>query len=198
MTMNRWMSTLALLLLLVPSGATGQKPTAETIAEVAALAQPGPEHALLSKLAGEWEQQFRLWPEPGADPVTSTGTGTATMVLGGRFLEIRSVVEMFGVRGESVSILGFDRRHERFMMLGMDTFGTHWVTASGPTVDAKTIVMRGEDVEPTIGHTQEYEFRLHMDGEDTWTLEIVFLDEMHTRGQGPFRMVEIVNRRRRS
>jgi hypothetical protein len=48
-----------------------------------------------------------------------------------------------------------------------------------------------------IGHTQEYEFRIRIDDADTWTMEIVFLDEMHTRGKGPFRMVEIVSRRRR-
>jgi hypothetical protein len=195
--MKRWIGSLGLVVFLWPAGAFGQqRPTAEAIARAQAMTQPGPEHAVLSRLTGTWDQQVRVWPEPGAEPMSSTGVGTAEMILDGRFLEIHSVVEMFGMRGESVSILGFDRRHDKYTILGLDTFGTYWVTAAGPASDGKSIVMRGEDIDGVIGHKQEYEFRVRIDDADTWTMEIVFLDEMHTRGQGPFRMVEIVNRRR--
>lgn len=196
MMRRRWLGSSGLFVLLLPALAVGQEPPPpEVIERVRALSQPGPEHTVLSGLSGTWDQEIRVWPEPGGEAMTSKGVGTAKMMLGGRFLEIRSVTDMFGVQGESISIIGFDRRHEEFTILGLDTFGTYWVAAAGAVV-GDTIVMRGRDTDPVIGHTQEYEFRVHVRDADTWTLEIVFLDEMHTRGKGPFRMVEIVSRRR--
>jgi hypothetical protein len=196
--MKRWLHGFGVLALVWPAIANAQQPpTAEAIARAQALVAPGPEHEVLARLAGTWDQDIRIWPEPGAEPMSSKGVAEARMILGGRFLESRAEAEFFGVRGESVSIMGFDRRRDLYTVLGLDTFGTYWVAAAGKAEGETHIVMRGEDEDPVIGHTQEYEFRIRIDDADTWTMEIVFLDEMHTRGKGPFRMVEIVSRRRR-
>jgi hypothetical protein len=180
-----------------PAGAGAQEPTPELMARVMELAQPGPEHAVLTGLAGEWDQTVRIWPEPGAAPMELTGRAVNRMILGNRFLESNSTYSI-GVPGESlesVSLLGFDRRHEEFTLVGLDTQGTYWVTARGTRDDSGTIVMRGTDDEPVIGHTQVYDFRITIDGPDRYVVEIVFHDEMHTRGGGPFRMVEVVHTR---
>ncbi|MCI0435652.1 MAG: DUF1579 domain-containing protein, partial [Gemmatimonadetes bacterium] len=149
--------------------------------------------------AGTWDMEIRVRPLPGAEPLTTRTTAENRMILGGRFLESRAAVDMFGMSGETLTILGFDRRHGTYTSIGLDTFGTYWVTAAGkPDAASGAIVMRGEDVDPVAGHRQVYEFHLEIVDEDRYVFAVVFLDDAHTRGQGPFRMLEITHTRRKS
>jgi hypothetical protein len=49
-----------------------------------------------------------------------------------------------------------------------------------------------------MAHTQVYDFVLRIESSNRYVIEIVFHDEAHTRGGGPFRMMEIVHTRRQS
>lgn len=181
-----------------PAVAAAQEPTAEQIAQVMELAKPGPEHEMLAKLEGEWDQRILGWPAPGADPFEVSGRAVNRMVLGGRFLESRSTSSFGGEAMESVTIHGFDRRHGEFTIIGLDTFGTYWVTAQGPRGSDGRIVMRGTDDMVTLNHTQVYDMILTIEGPDRYKVEIIFHDEMHRKGGPPFKAVEIVHTRRSS
>ncbi len=51
------------------------------------LAQPGPEHQLLNDMAGKWNMELTMWPQPGGEPMKSNLTGEFNLILGGRFLQ---------------------------------------------------------------------------------------------------------------
>ena len=168
---------------------------AERLAE---SARPGPEHERLARMAGVWDVEIKMWPRPGAEPMVMQGTVEAKTILGGRFLVQTAEIADTDPMGEQVSILGFDRRSGTYTLIGLDTAGTYWVTASGPAdAGGDVAVLSGEDYDPIFERTQLYDFVLRWPDEDTFITEIVFKDEMHTRGGEPFKMVETVQRRSR-
>lgn len=187
---------LGVLCWLQPAAASGQEPTPEQIAAVAELAKPGPEHALLAGLVGEWDQRIIGWPEPGSAPFELAGTAVNRPILGGRFLESQSTGSYAGVPVEAVTIFGFDRRHGEYTAILMDSQGTYWITAQGERREDGSIVMRGTDDMVTLNHVQVYDVVLRIDGPDRYVIEIVFQDDMHRKGGPPFKAVEIVHTRR--
>jgi hypothetical protein len=186
------------ILAIGPGEVLAQEPTAEQVARMMELGKPGPEHEELGRLAGEWDQRLRMWPAPGAEPIEMTGTSENRAILGGRFIESRSLASFGGEPMESMTILGFDRRYGEYTLIGLDTQGTYWVTAQGPRQASGSIVMSGTDDEVTVARTQVYDFVLRIESSDRYVIEIVFHDDAHTRGGGAFRMMEIVHTRRQS
>lgn len=162
-------------------------------AEYMKLAQPGPEHQMLAKLAGKWNMTVTLWPAPGADPMVFSGTGQNEMILGGRFLQMSSLSGEGEMMTETLHLIGFDRRHNEFISAGFDTWGTYFVTARGPQ-DKETgrIVMSGTDVDPVAGFTQVYDYIMTVEGENKMTFAVVFKNPELTLGADEFKMVEIV------
>jgi hypothetical protein len=188
------------LTLSLAGGASGQeRPTAEQVARMRAMSAAGAEHEVLAKMAGRWDQETRYWSQPGGEPVVTRGTAENRMILGGRFLESRSQSDLMGMAFESLTLLGYDRRHGRYTLQQLDNSGTYYVTAAGHrAADTGVITLAGVDEDPLAGHTQRYEFRYRMESEDRWVVELFFFDAMHTRGQGPFKLLEITSTRRRS
>jgi hypothetical protein len=164
----------------------------EKMAKAMELAQSGEEHKLLEKLAGEWNAETKMWMSPGADPMILPGKCGARMVLGGRFLYGEYSIDTEQLKGEGLFVMGFDRRYDKFTYLHFDTWGTYSVSASG-TYDEEThsITMYGEDFDPVMGHTQKYNFVIYFNFDDTWKFELFSLDEVHTQGAEPFKMVEV-------
>src|SRR5688572_665077 len=129
------LAAIAALIILAPAAHARQDDEArrrELERRVQEAAQPGPEHRRLAALAGEWNLRFELSPSPATQPVVGSGTASNRMILGGRFLQSESVVQLGGDRTEGLMILGYDRRAGRYTMLGLDTYGTHYVGAEGP------------------------------------------------------------------
>ncbi len=188
---------------IVPAGAAlAQEPTPEELRELTRrhmeAAQPGPEHERLAAMSGTWEVELKMWPQPGAEAMTITGTMEAHTILGGRFLVQEMDITDTDFGGGQMSILGFDRRSDEYTLVGLDTHGTYWVTARGPADEGgERAVLAGEDYDAIFDGTQIYDFVLSWPDADTFVIEIVFKDEMHTRGGEPFKMVESVARRRR-
>ncbi|MEO0649583.1 MAG: DUF1579 family protein [Planctomycetota bacterium] len=175
----------------IDRGEVAQTPTPEELeAEMEralSLGQPGPEHAELMGLVGEWEVQNELQMAPGTDPVTELSRMVARSALGGRFLELRTSGQMFGMPTESVTYLGFDRRREVYMMVGLDTLGTYFVTAEGPRDADGVIRMQGRDPDPS--GDQVYTFEMQLEGADAYTLRIAFDELMGQRFDPPYVMV---------
>ena len=167
----------------------------EMAAKVYALMEPGEQHEMLKPLVGSWDVEMKYLPQPGADPITFQMKAKSEMILGGRFLKIKGKTEAGMMSGESLQFIGFNRRHEKFTAIGLDTFGTYYVTAAG-TYDkgSKTITMRGTDEDPIMGHTQEYDFVVEFVDADTWKYSVVFHDKSHGNEE-PFKMVELTYRR---
>jgi hypothetical protein len=162
------------------------------------LAQPGPEHEELARYTGVWNMEVKHWSTPGAEPVAYAGVSESRMILGGRFLESTWTSGEGEMAMEGISIMGFDRRHEEYTVIGLDTWGTYWVAAQGPYDEAtKTITMYGEDNDPVFGMVQQYDFRMTEVDDDTFKWEVIFYNPEHTQGRDEHKMVEILYTRQK-
>lgn len=180
--------------------AQAQEPSPEELQKLMAqsmeLAQPGPEHARLAQLEGDWDVQLKIWMTPDAEPVMLEGKGHAEMFLGGRFLRMTSSFTEGPFPADTESILGFDRRKNEYTILGFDTMGTYWVSASGPfEEEGQRTVLYGEDEDPIFKNTQKYDIVFYWVDENTYRSEVIFKDKMHTGGGEPLKMVEVTGTR---
>ncbi len=193
--------TVLLAVVLGPAVAMAQElPAGEELEAMVAksleLAAPGPEHVRFERMVGTWDAHMTLWSQPGAEPIVVEGTTESELILGGRYLLQSTVLPEGYFAGESITILGFDRRSGEYTLIGLDTVGTYWVTAQGPASGDREAVLSGEDFDPVFDGTQEYDFVLRWQDDNTFVTRIIFKDAVHTRGGDPFKMVEIVARRR--
>lgn len=156
-----------------PSETDRAQELAELEKKMAEAAQPGPEHAMLASLAGDWivKTEFTMGPEA----MHFEAKMHAETILGGRFL----VQTLEGAEGpmkmNSMSILGFDRRHGEFTIYGCDTLGTYCVGGQGPWDAAtKTMTLYGEDVDPIAGLTQKYDIVITIPDADHMSSQVIF------------------------
>ena len=182
-----------------PDQETPDQATIEALmAKSLELAQPGPEHARFERMAGTWDMEMTMWSQPGAEAVVVSGVVEAELILGGRYLVQTTVIPDGFFAGESITILGFDRRSEEYTLIGLDTVGTYWVSAQGPATSGTEAVLSGEDFDPVFGHLQEYDFVLRWEEDGAFVSQIIFKDAAHTGGGEPFKMIEIVSRPRQA
>jgi len=150
---------------------------------------------MLKKLVGSWEQTVKFWMNPDSEPAEMKGKSVNKMILGGRFLQSDVTGGEGQMKMEGLNFMGYDRRHKKFTTVGFDTWGTYYVTGAGPYNEkTKSIVMYGEDEEPTMNMTQKYDIIVRFVDNDTYVTEIVFKDE-RTPDQKEFKMVEVTNKR---
>ena len=159
------------------------------MAKAMELAQPGPEHELLAKYVGEWTLEASLTMAPGAQPMTEKGQARMHTIMGGRFLQIDVEGGFMGMPFESLTLLGFDRRYENWTLVGFDSFGTYWISASGKRGDDGKVHMRGreEDLTGPMAFTFEVEFR----GDDELLLSTDFTQMAGQTFEEPFRMSSV-------
>ena len=106
------------------------------------FATPGPEHAQLAKSAGEWET-FVEDLTPGMGNEKTTGTATAKMIMGGRYLQEDVKGTMMGQPYEGMAITGFDNQTKEYFSTWIDSMGTGIAYQKGKMVGGK-MEMSGE------------------------------------------------------
>jgi hypothetical protein len=108
---------------------------ATAMARMEALAKPGPQHAELAKMVGTWDHAYKMRFGPDQPWQDSTGTGEATLLLGGRFLQEKISMKMPGMEGmppvEGLSILGYSNYKQEWNSFWTDSWSTWWVTSAG-------------------------------------------------------------------
>ena len=97
---------------------------------------------------------------------------------------------------ESLIVYGYDKRHKKFTIVGFDTWGTYYVTATGNyDAENKKTTMYGEDEDPTMKVTQKYNMNLYFINENKYITDVVFKD-FRTKEKKEFKMVEIIHTRK--
>ncbi|MEM7199775.1 MAG: DUF1579 family protein [Planctomycetota bacterium] len=148
------------------------------------LIGPGEEHGVLERMVGEWNQTARLQGVPGMDATETKITASATFVLGGRFLQQVTKGEFMDMPWDTLSFFGFDRRREVYTLVGFDTLGTYYITAEGKYNNAAdTLTLSGSDDDPVMGVVKEFTYVITFLDDGSFTTELSFSDEMHTRGE---------------
>jgi len=157
--------------------------------EALKMAAAGPEHNLLNDLAGNYKQKYKLDFPPGTI-MESEGMSTIKSILGGRFITIDVNATMFGMSANSLTIMGYDRRKNKYTLFSIDEMGTYSVTAEGD-YDSKTKVMtlNGSDYDPLSKMTRNYKFIFDYSNEKTHKMDIVFIQPEGNE----HKMVEVIS-----
>jgi Protein of unknown function (DUF1579) len=118
-------------------------------------ATPGPQHAMLATMAGEFTLTLRSFNEPGGEPVVSAGTSTRAMILGGRYLEETVKASVMGQPFEGRGLTGYDNVTRSWWGSWIDTMSTG-IMITGGTWDEEAGVgtFEGEYNDPVTGELQ--------------------------------------------
>lgn len=136
MTMKLRCAAVAMALLVVgpvlaqESGATSAEQQAMMEAYQRAAA-PGPQHAALARMAGEYTLTVTMFGEPGSEPEVSTGTASRRMILGGRYLEETVHATMMGEHFEGIGLTGYDNVTGSWWGTWVDTMSTGAMISRG-------------------------------------------------------------------
>jgi Protein of unknown function (DUF1579) len=169
------------LMFMVPAIAQDEK--SMDMAEAMRLAQPGPEHAILQTYVGEYDMTIKMNMEmkPGGAMVESKGPSTVKSLVGKRFIMFESLMEMMGMKGEAIQIMGFDRRFNTYFLFGIDYMGTYYVISKGVFNAATSqIELDGSDKWPTAdGTMMDMPFKMHfsLPGNTGYTFKVLFPDK---------------------
>ncbi len=144
----------AALLTFVGWGAAAQAPA--TNAELPAstrLAMPGPEHAWLEPLVGDWSVEMRVFPGGGAAPIVSADLrATRRWALGGRYLHEQLRGTFGGNPSARDAVLGYNRLDGRFELVTTDTFEPgQMIYFSRGDETAQRFSLHGESTEAGMG-----------------------------------------------
>jgi len=127
--------------------------------EMAKYANPGPEHEVLATMVGKWKTVSKSWVGPG-DPLVSEGTAEGELILGGRYLVLKSAGTMMGQPFEGMELLAYDRRAGEYVAYWMDNFGTSIYPMHSGSYDAATKTMTLKAEWPMPGESKPIPYRL--------------------------------------
>jgi hypothetical protein len=120
--------------------------------QMEAAGTPGPAHAALEALVGNWKAEVKCWMEPGGPPNVSQGTAKASWTLNGRFLEQEFHGEMMGKPFTGRSLMGYDNIKQTFNTVWVSDMQTSMFTSEGKGENGnKLITLVGKSSCPGTG-----------------------------------------------
>lgn len=144
--------------------------------EAMKLAQPSAEHKLLTDMAGKFTQKIKFNYATGQF-LEGDGAGTTESIIGGRFIQIKSIGKIMGMETEVMTIMGYDRRKDKYTLFSIDGMGTYSVSAEGD-YDAATKIMtlKGTEADPKSGMKMDFKFVFDLSNDKTRKMDIIFLN----------------------
>lgn len=139
---------------------------------------PTPHHHHLSKLAGTWTGQVRIYPRGGEEARDSRSFAVSKMVLGDRFLRTEYKGDYLGHSVLGIGLDGFDTTTGEHVGIWADSMGTAITTLRGSCDESgKTITMYGESIDPATGKTIKSRSTTVLQSTSRYTYEIATLNE---------------------
>lgn len=99
------------------------------------LAATGPEHALLAKLAGDWNVVWTTHAT-GSEAKEERGRATGSLLLGGRYVQVLFRMQAGQVPVQGMQLFGFDTLRQQFTSSWRDDLSTWSVECNGPRPEA--------------------------------------------------------------
>jgi hypothetical protein len=131
----------------------GEQMSAEDAAKMAkymAYGTPGPEHALLKPLVGNFSCDMKMIEEPGAAPQASSGMVKREWIMGDRYISEHVESTFMGMPFEGRGIVGYDNGNKKYFFTWIDSMSTGMMTATG-TASGKVVTFEGEHYCPDQG-----------------------------------------------
>lgn len=135
--------------------AVGQKAVAQATDEAAmmkaweAYATPGDMHKMLASEVGTWTTHSKMWMDPSAPPIESSGSVEIKMAYGGRYQTGAHKSSMMGQPFEGTSTVGYNNAAKKFESTWIDNMGTGVMYSTGAyDAKSKSIKFTGTCVDP--------------------------------------------------
>lgn len=116
---------------------------------------PGEHHRYLDPMIGDWEGTWKIWMQPGTEPMVSHGTVHREWILDGRY--VKEVVEATSDWGtfKGVGFIGYDNVDGQYEVAWMDSMSTGIYTETGTyDPDKKILTTRGSHRDPATGQVR--------------------------------------------
>jgi hypothetical protein len=178
-----------------PKRAASTQPTMEEMfAAMERAGTPGAAHKKLEPFVGTWDAHVKMWPDPAAPAMESTGTMVNEWVFGGRFLKHKFTGDMGGQPFEGGGLWGYDVAAGKYVGVWVDSMSTGIMTSSGPdSADGKTFKSIGIATDPMTGRQTSSEEVITLDGPDQHTMRM-----FEQRGKDRVQTMEVVYTRAKS
>ena len=158
--------------------------------------QPGPHHANLAGMVGEWTSTMTMWETPTSEPVVTKGTTTYKTIMDGRFLLQKSEGTVMGMPHHGMGITGYDNIKGKHVVVWLDNMGTGILYAEGECEDHCKMITQYAEIPDPMGHTGKYkmvsrvvndnehvfEWYMVSDGKEIKQMEIVYSRAEEAKG----------------
>lgn len=146
--------------------------TQSQMKQTLAAAQPGPQHAQLMKLAGEYTTKETFYA-PGSSPQESTGMAKLKAILGGRFLEEENSGESFGQHYSGLRLYGYNNGSKQYEAIWIYDGSTAFLVLDGTSDDnGKTVRYSGAFLGPS-GEKQTLRVTITQNDADHFTVKLL-------------------------
>jgi hypothetical protein len=159
------------------------------------MAAPAKQHQQLAEMVGTWDAEVSMWMEPSAPPMTSTGVGTFSLMLGGRYLRHDFEGNMMGRTFKGLGITGYDKFRQEYFDLWFDDMSTGMLLMRGVADSAGTVVHYTGKMDDPMAGRKDIPSRTVMTkiGGDNCKMEMYVTDESGNE----MKTMEIVYTRRK-
>jgi hypothetical protein len=150
------------------------KPTAAASLEQKMMqdAMPGPAHANLATLAGEYTTVTKVVMAPGAPPQESTGDAKLSMTLDGRFLAEDGSGVFFGQPTKSFKMIGYNNASKRYEGIWTYTMSTSIMTLTGTSNDGGKTINFAATYDDQSGVKQKLDIVIRQTDNDHFVVEL--------------------------
>src|SRR4051812_41086306 len=153
--------------------AAGAMPTPEQMmAIMAKYGTPGPEHAKLKRMEGNFDAEVTMQMMPDAPPQTSKGKIKNTMIMDGRYLQGEYEGEMMGQPFKGMVLMGYDRYAKKFTSTWIDSMSTLAMNSEGTADSSGKISLKCTFDCPITQSKRTTREVLTIDGLDSHTMEM--------------------------
>jgi hypothetical protein len=94
-------------------------------------ATPGAQHAMLTKMAGDWNCTVKYQMDPSQPAQESQSTATITVLMDGRYIQESDSGQMMGAPFNGMGVYGFDNVSGKYVSTWIDNMGTGIMTSVG-------------------------------------------------------------------
>lgn len=164
-----------------------QKEMMDQMMKYAALTKA---HDFLKTYVGKWDVEVKSFEQPGMPPMTSKGSMTGELILGGRFALCRFEGQMMEMPFMGLQLIGYDLFQNKYVGLWIDSMSTAFYHTTGTlNVAGKVLTETGMWPDPMTGGSDKVKivtavlspsqykwhmFRVGPDGKEVMTMEIVY------------------------
>lgn len=129
--------------------------------------QPGEHHEHLGQLVGEYTYTSKMWMQPDAAPMESSGECSRRMVLGNRYMHETFTGDFMGMPFKGMAVTGFSRQEGHYFTMWFDNFGTGVMQGTGSCSEGGKWAFSGESLDPMTGEPMKFRETLEIVDGDT-------------------------------